>query len=186
MFHLLINATPVHTQADSNQSNNLYISVKDATDQQPILGASIYIPELETGTTTNVSGEATFSNLNKQTFELQISYIGYKTYMTDVDLSQKNRIEILLQPEENALSEIVIQSTRGTRTFARTPTRVEFIGGEELIEKALMNSTNISMVLRESTGIQMQQTSQSSANQVIRIQGLDGRYTQLLKDGFPL
>ena len=42
------------------------------------------------------------------------------------------------------------------------------------------------MVLRESTGIQIQQTSASSANQSIRIQGLDGRYTQILKDGFPL
>ena len=42
------------------------------------------------------------------------------------------------------------------------------------------------MVLRESTGIQMQQTSLSSGNTNIRIQGLDGRYTQLLRDGFPL
>ena len=53
-------------------------------------------------------------------------------------------------------------------------------------EKAIMNPTNISMVLRESTGIQMQQTSLSSGNTNIRIQGLDGRYTQLLRDGFPL
>ena len=42
------------------------------------------------------------------------------------------------------------------------------------------------MVLRESTGIPMQQTSLSSGNTNIRIQGLDGRYTQLLRDGFPL
>lgn len=53
-------------------------------------------------------------------------------------------------------------------------------------EKAIMNPTNISMVLRESTGIQMQQTSLSSGSTNIRIQGLDGRYTQLLRDGFPL
>ncbi len=49
-----------------------------------------------------------------------------------------------------------------------------------------MNASNISMVLRESTGIQIQQTSLSSVNSSIRIQGLDGRYTQILKDGFPL
>ena len=35
-------------------------------------------------------------------------------------------------------------------------------------------------------GIQTQQVSATSANSSIRIQGLDGRYTQLLKDGFPL
>lgn len=42
------------------------------------------------------------------------------------------------------------------------------------------------MLLRETTGVQMQQTSLSSGNMSIRIQGLDGRYTQILKDGFPL
>ncbi|MBK6587226.1 MAG: TonB-dependent receptor plug domain-containing protein [Acidobacteria bacterium] len=36
-----------------------------------------------------------------------------------------------------------------------------------------------------STGIQVQQTSATSNTQTVRIQGLDGRYTQILKDGFP-
>ena len=84
------------------------------------------------------------------------------------------------------MDEIVVQSSRSTRTVKTIPTRIEFIGVEELGEKVAMNPTNISMVLRESTGIQMQQTSLSSGNTNIRIQGLDGRYTQLLKDGFPL
>src|SRR5258708_27431656 len=42
------------------------------------------------------------------------------------------------------------------------------------------------MLLTESTGIQTQQTSATSASASIRIQGLDGKYTQMLKDGFPL
>ena len=84
------------------------------------------------------------------------------------------------------MGEVVIRATRSTRTIKNIPTRVEFIGLEELGEKAIMNSANISLVLRESTGIQIQQTSLSSGNSSIRIQGLDGRYTQLLKDGFPL
>jgi iron complex outermembrane receptor protein len=63
---------------------------------------------------------------------------------------------------------------------------VEFIAGEELDEKANMKPGDIRMVLTESTGIQTQQTSATSGNSSIRIQGLDGRYTQVLKDGFPL
>ncbi len=49
-----------------------------------------------------------------------------------------------------------------------------------------MNSSNIGMLLSETTGVQIQQTSLGSGNLSIRIQGLDGRYTQILKDGFPL
>jgi iron complex outermembrane receptor protein/outer membrane receptor for ferrienterochelin and colicins len=41
------------------------------------------------------------------------------------------------------------------------------------------------MVLNESTGIKVQQTSATTQTQSVRIQGLDGRYTQILKDGFP-
>src|SRR5690606_9431050 len=56
----------------------------------------------------------------------------------------------------------------------------------ELEEKGNMKAGDIRMLLSESTGIQTQQTSATSANASIRIQGLDGRYTQILKDGFPL
>src|SRR5687768_7196896 len=88
--------------------------------------------------------------------------------------------------EEHELEEVVISSTRSTRTIQNIPTRVEFIGGEELEEKGNMKPGDIRMLLNESTGIQTQQTSPTSANASIRIQGLDGRYTQILKDGFPL
>lgn len=84
------------------------------------------------------------------------------------------------------MDEVVISSTRSSRTIKDIPTRVEFIAGEELDEKANMKPGDIRMVLSESTGIQVQTTSATSANASIRIQGLDGRYTQILKDGFPL
>ncbi len=45
-------------------------------------------------------------------------------------------------------------------------------------EEATMRPGDIRMLLAESTGIQTQQTSASSANASIRIEGLDGRYTQ--------
>src|SRR5690606_17540184 len=52
--------------------------------------------------------------------------------------------------------------------------------------KANMKPGDIRMLLSETTGIQTQQTSATSYNSSIRIQGLDGKYTQLLKDGLPL
>ncbi len=60
------------------------------------------------------------------------------------------------------------------------------ISGEELVEKGNMKPGDIRMLLNESTGIQTQQTSATSFNAGIRIQGLEGRYTQLLRDGYPM
>src|SRR5690554_7968530 len=113
-------------------------------------------------------------------------YLGFQTIETTIETTSEKTFEFKLEYGGGDLDEVVIQSSRSTRTVKKIPTRIEFIGAEELGEKAAMNPTNICMVLRESTGIQMQQTSLSSRNTNIRIQGLDGRYTQLLRDGFPL
>lgn len=91
---------------------------------------------------------------------------------------------IVIDEQEEELDEVVI-STRGTRTIKRSPTRIEVLSGEEISEKAMMKPGDIRVMLSETTGIQMQQTSPISGNALIRIQGLDGRYTQVLKDGFP-
>ncbi len=172
-------------KAQSQTTQQVTINITDSS-KEPLLGASVYIKSLEIGAMTDVDGNAILSALPKGTHELSISYVGYKSQKLTITVPRPSRYNIILEEDTGVLKEVVIQSTRSSRTFKRTPTRIEFIGGEELVEKNAMNSTNISMVLRESTGIQMQQTSQGSANQRIRIQGLDGRYTQLLKDGFPL
>lgn len=88
-------------------------------------------------------------------------------------------------PKTEELEEVTVQSTRTSRTISNVPTRVETIELEEIDEKNNMRPSNVAMLLHESTGIQVQQTSATSGNAGIRIQGLDGRYTQLLKDGFP-
>ena len=84
------------------------------------------------------------------------------------------------------IEEIVITSTRNRRSFEQQPTRVEVLGGEEINEKANMKPGDIRMMLNESTGIHVQQTSATSFNSNIRIQGLNGKYTQLLRDGLPM
>src|SRR6185436_8033247 len=91
-------------------------------------------------------------------------------------MASPEAVDIFLEEsEDHEEEEVVIQSTRSSRTIQDIPTRVEFIAGEELDEKANMKPGDIRMVLTESTGIQTQQTSATSANSSIRIQGLDGR-----------
>ena len=89
------------------------------------------------------------------------------------------------EPEYD-LEEIVIASTRNRRSFEQQPTRVEVLGIEEINEKANMKPGDIRMLLNETTGIHIQQTSATSFNSSIRIQGLNGKYTQILRDGMPL
>ncbi|WP_422348709.1 TonB-dependent receptor [Flagellimonas sp.] len=170
----------------SYAQNTIQIKILSDQKKEPLLGATAYIESLEKGAITNFDGIALLKDIPNGRYEVRISYLGFETMVSSITVPIKDELLFYLKETANALDEVILRSTRSTRTIKKIPTRIEFIGVEELGEKAIMNPTNISMVLRESTGIQMQQTSLSSTNTNIRIQGLDGRYTQLLRDGFPL
>lgn len=168
------------------QTSDIQIKVIIEAENEPLMGATVYFEALEKGTVTNFVGIAEFTEIPNGRHQVVISFLGFEELETIILVPNDYDLVFTLKEADNELDAIVLQSTRSTRTVRKIPTRIEFIGTEELTEKAIMNPTNISMVLRESTGIQMQQTSLSSGNTNIRIQGLDGRYTQLLRDGFPL
>ncbi|MBS2101236.1 TonB-dependent receptor [Carboxylicivirga linearis] len=166
--------------------NSVTFKVKEESGEA-LIGASIAIEGTTKGTITNTEGIAKFDNLSDGKYEFVISFIGYEEAEIELSFPESNQKTIEIELEEGEeLEEVVIAATRSSRTIQDIPTRIEAITGEELGEKAAMNSSNIGMLLRETTGVQMQQTSLSSGNMSIRIQGLDGRYTQILKDGMPL
>ncbi|MBS1603633.1 MAG: TonB-dependent receptor [Bacteroidetes bacterium] len=86
----------------------------------------------------------------------------------------------------DTLKDVVISSTRTNQLLKNTPVTVQVIDREDIEEGTAASPANIRELLTELSGTQMQQTSPASGNVAIRLQGLDGRYTQLLKDGFPL
>lgn len=84
------------------------------------------------------------------------------------------------------LEEVIISSTRTETRIENTPTRVEVLGSEEVEEESGVKPTHVASLLGDVAGIQAQQTSAVSVNTEMRIQGLPGGYTQLLRDGLPL
>jgi outer membrane receptor for ferrienterochelin and colicins len=88
--------------------------------------------------------------------------------------------------EITQIEDVIVQSTRSRRRVQDEPVRVEVLGQEEIEEKLLMRPGNISMLLAETGGLRVQVTSPGLGSANIRVQGLRGRYTQLLADGLPL
>ena len=166
--------------------HDLRIKIVNHDSGEP-LGATVSIPSLNRSSSADSTGMVVLTNLQPGKYKLLVTHVGYGESEITVSIPYSGTmLQVELEPGEEEEEEVIIQSTRSTRTFRDIPTRVEFIAGEELDEKANMKPGDIRMVLNESTGIQTQQTSATSANASIRIQGLDGRYTQILKDGFPL
>lgn len=163
----------------------LYIKVTGGESKTPI-SASLLIKGTTKGYSADTSGIASISFPSNDSYTLISTAVGYEEKKTKISIPySSDTLEIELETSEEEMEEVIVQSTRTSRTIANVPTRVETIELEEIDEKSNMRPANVAMILHESTGIQVQQTSATSGNASIRIQGLDGRYTQLLKDGFP-
>lgn len=169
--------------------NEFKAKIVDHETGDPLFGVTVQIPKLEIGGTTQESGQITIEGIPDGEYKVRFSYIGYETLERTFTFplrAGQGMPTIELHATHQELEQITITSTRSTRSIEDIPTRVEFIAGEELSEKGNMKPGDIRMLLNESTGIQTQQTSATSYNSSIRIQGLDGKYTQLLRDGMPL
>lgn len=176
--------------AVASAQNTFKAIIKDAATRQSLPGATATITGTSIGSAADTSGLVILTNIPNGRQVISFTFMGFEARRDTVTfpLSQNEPMLILMQAKEEGdeLEAVVVSATRSSRTIANIPTRVEVISNDELGEKGNMKPGDIRMLLAESTGIQTQQTSATSGNSSIRIQGLDGKYTQIIRDGFPL
>ncbi len=86
--------------------------VIDASTNEPLAGASIYIADLKAATTTNTNGEFTFKNIPiKGKFLIEVRYTGYKTIAKVIDLANKVDLNFALETAVIESAEVVITGT---------------------------------------------------------------------------
>ncbi len=118
---------------------------------------------------------------------LSFSSIGYKTKELIIPVPDSSLIQVYLTPEQKVLRDVtILSSTRNNQRIENSPLKVEVLGREEMDEENTIKPANIASILGDISGIQIQQSSAVSGNANVRIQGLEGRYTQILRDGMPL
>ena len=119
---------------------------------------------------------------------ISVELIGYARGSASVDVraGMDSTLVVSLEAEAIEGEEIIVLSTRTGRRIEEEPVRVEVLAREEVEEKMLMTPGDISMMLNETSGLRVQTTSPSLGGSNVRIQGLRGRYTQILSDGLPL
>ncbi|MDB5203790.1 MAG: TonB-dependent receptor plug [Ferruginibacter sp.] len=180
----IISISVLHTYGQEN----LRLLIKNAETNLPLAGATAYIAAINKTAVADSNGVIVLTNLPAGNYSLLLSFTGMGEQEINLSVPQPSNEPYLvtMQAAEEEEEEVIVSATRMSRSIADIPTRVETISGEEITEKGNMKPGEIRMMLNESTGIQTQQTSATSNNSSIRIQGLDGRYTQILKDGFPM
>lgn len=189
MYKLVLSAAFIFFAAANilaQNGNTVRVAVKNHDTKEAIAEAIVQLKGTEISAVADANGVAVLNNIPDGSHTFVITSIGYEGSELKVvlPLTANDPLAVFLELNHEVGS-VTISTTRTGREIESEPSRVEAIDEEELDEKINMRPANISMVLHESTGIQVQQTSPTSNTQTIRIQGLDGRYTQILKDGFP-
>ncbi|MBD3749024.1 MAG: TonB-dependent receptor [Sphingobacteriales bacterium] len=169
--------------------HSIYLKVKDANTLKAIEGVSVYIKDSNFKGTTNDDGVVSFKNIPLKKVNFICSDLNYEEQTITHHFSNDRIVDtvgVFMIPKEEVMDEVIITSTRTNSRIEDSPVKVEVIGQEEVNEEGAIKPMGIAKLLTESGSVLPQQTSSISGNVSIRLLGLDGKYTQLLKDGFPL
>ena len=92
----------------SQEKFTLTGTVKDQSSLETLIGVNIIIPELQTGTTSNEYGFYSLT-LPKGNYNIEISYLGFESIKTTINLDKNISYNISLKEATEDLDEVVIK-----------------------------------------------------------------------------
>ncbi|MDO7887277.1 TonB-dependent receptor plug domain-containing protein [Hymenobacter cheonanensis] len=168
------------------RAQSLQLVVRDSTTRQPLIGASVGVPGTGVGGTTDARGLVQLAPAPAPGTRLRLEALGYKARSLAAPAPGGAPLLLLLAPSAAAIDEVVVTATRTNSRIEDQPERVEVLGEEEMQEENGIKPGNIASLLGDIAGTQIQPTSPTTGNADLRIQGLQGQYSQILRDGLPL
>ena len=175
--------------ANELSAQALHGTIIDKVEGALLSGASIKIAGTNKGVVSNEKGVFVIQNVHYGNIHLIISHTGFELMDTSFEFTEKNSSPLLISlsaAKEELEEVIIVSSSRTNSRIEDMPTKVEVLGAEEVKEENGIKPGNIASLLGDIAGIQIQQTNAATGNADMRIQGLQGKYTQILRDGMPL
>jgi outer membrane receptor for ferrienterochelin and colicins len=166
------------------RAQSLTILLRDSTSRAPLIGASVGVPGTSIGGTTDARGLVQLAPAPAVGTRLRAEALGYKA--RNIAAPGAAQLTVLLAPSAAAIDEVVVTATRTNSRIEDQPERIEVLGEEEMQEENGIKPGNIASLLGDIAGTQIQPTSPTTGNADLRIQGLQGQYSQILRDGLPL
>ncbi|MGC8859567.1 MAG: TonB-dependent receptor [Ignavibacteria bacterium] len=188
-----------------NAQNQIKGKVTDINNK-PLIGASVFLPELNKGTITNQAGEYLISNIPNGKIKIQFSFVGYNTEIKTIEISQtENKVDALLtiaiiqsqevvitggyvsSQHENAVKIDVLKSKdiafSGTPNFMESLTKVpgvDMIAKGQGVSKPVIRGLSMNDVLVMNNGVRIENY-QFSENHPLGIDDNDVERVEIIK-----
>ncbi|MDO4162850.1 MAG: TonB-dependent receptor [Bacteroides sp.] len=152
--------------------------ITDAVDGREVIGASIYFPELKTGTSSDMNGAYVIDGLPARRLVVQVSYVGHQTLVEEVDLSMEQVRDFVLHESNALINEVVVTGLTGNSLLRRSPSPMSMVTQGQL---AATSSTNLIDAIAREPGVSQITTGGSISKPVIR--GLGYNRVVVVNDG---
>ncbi|HEX2960560.1 MAG: TonB-dependent receptor [Bacteroidota bacterium] len=161
--------------------------VLDSETKEALAGVTVQLEGTSYGAQSDNAGNVAIRNIPNGEDKFQFSFVGYEAAEVKVTYPASDTTLIVsLKPVSLSTSEVMVTSLRSTSRIEDLPIKVEVLGYDEINEENGIVPGNVVSLLGDISGVQVQQTSVASGEQSLKMLGLGGKYTQVLRDGLPL
>ncbi len=119
------------TGAYSQNKATLSGHVRDASNGEELIGASIFVEGTDAGTSTNSYGFYSLS-LDPNHYKIGVSYIGYKYKTVDITLSKNEVFNIELNPDSEVMTEVVVTAKEESKNVKDIEMSVENLSAAQM------------------------------------------------------
>lgn len=182
---LLPQRTYPHAIQEKDTDANIVGHVTDLNTGEHLQCIGIMIEGTDKGCVTDATGHYRLLNLPEGTFTMKVSAMGYRTVRRQVTLTRGKTLEVNIEIEEDPimLEGVVVSANRNETARRLAPTLVSVMGTKAFEST---NSCNLAQGLAFMPGLRVENNCQNCGFQQVRINGLDGPYTQILIDSRPI
>ena len=156
-------------------------SVVDERTREAIPYVQIIIKGTTVGTTTDNNGNYKINSLPAGNYTLVASFMGYGSVSQDITITdgQRRHLDLYMQEQSIDLQGVVVSANRQETLRKLSPTLVTVLGSDTFIKT---HSENLSQGLRFQPGLRVEDNCQNCGFNQVRINGLEGAYSQILID----
>jgi outer membrane receptor for ferrienterochelin and colicins len=150
----------------------------------PLAGAVVLAAPTNKAAVTNEEGLFQFTDLAAGDYVLKIRYVGYGLVDYPVTVGQNLQpISIELKADPLGLEDVVVSANRYETDRSVAPVEVNVLGSKML---RATQSLNLSEGLNFQPGVRVETNCQNCGFTQVRLNGLDGPYTQVLVNSRPV
>ena len=173
------------TDTDNNTDAHIHGHVIDSSTGEHLPYIVVMLKGTTIGVTTDNTGHYMIRNIPEGTFIVEVSAIGYKTKTHEINIKKGRSYELhfLLEEDHVQIDGVIVSATRSETTRRMSPTLVNVVGMDVYNRT---NSTTVAQGLSFQPGVRVENNCQNCGFQQVRINGLDGQYTQILIDSRPI